>query len=208
MGNSEDTEMFLVGKRPKAILHKPVASRLILLLEIAFKFRGKQIFPACDFRKLSVTDLFESWQDLMKKQHILWNYLLSPLTTEAGTDLGLEAFKFLTVTRVPLCTMPETEQTKTCDRSFSFLPMKAAPFQVFDMSVTLHLPSAFTKLHPLPSAALKWSLVLESEMERFLEVRKSQDWGSDTSRMSEGVDRELQPLLWLWENRFSTVGFS
>lgn len=67
MGNSEDTEMFLVGKWPKAILHKPVESRLILLLEIAFNFRGKQIFPACDFRKLSVTDLFESWQYLMKK---------------------------------------------------------------------------------------------------------------------------------------------
>lgn len=48
----------MLGKQPKAILHKLVDSRLILLLEIAFKFQGKQVFPAYDFRKLSVTDLF------------------------------------------------------------------------------------------------------------------------------------------------------
>jgi len=42
----------LLGKQPKAILHKLVDSRVILLLEIAFKFQGKQVFPAYDFRKL------------------------------------------------------------------------------------------------------------------------------------------------------------
>lgn len=114
--------------------------------------------------------------------------MLFTLTTEAGTDLGSEAFKFLTVAQVPCCTMPKTDKQKPVTDHFLFFLIKAAPFQVPNMSVTLQVLSALTKLHLLPSTVLKRVLVLESEMDQFLEMRTGlncqREWTGNCSHTS------------------------